>query len=200
MIKDFKVTLKIYNNQIKERREELDMSQVQLGKSCGVQSTDISALENMRLSPRLKNEEWRESALAIAAFFCVPVEDMFPPMTEELAGAKSSFVTISSEEIEQRFAEYQRCLLGEPERPDDAYERAENQHRLKTTINSTLSELTYREELVIRHRFGIDKKPKTLYEVSNIVNTGKEHVRQIEARALNRLRQSALRKHIRELS
>ncbi len=60
---------------------------------------------------------------------------------------------------------------------------------LQDQMGSVLSTLTQREERVIRLRFGLgDGCPRTLEEVGNIFNVTRERVRQIEAKALRKLR------------
>lgn len=60
---------------------------------------------------------------------------------------------------------------------------------LQDQMGSVLSSLTQREERVIRLRFGLgDGCPRTLEEVGNIFNVTRERVRQIEAKALRKLR------------
>ena len=60
---------------------------------------------------------------------------------------------------------------------------------LRDQIASALNTLTPREEKVIRLRFGIDDGcPRTLEEVGAIFNVTRERVRQIEAKALSKLR------------
>ena len=60
---------------------------------------------------------------------------------------------------------------------------------LRDQISSALNTLTAREEKVIRLRFGIDDGcPRTLEEVGAIFNVTRERVRQIEAKALSKLR------------
>lgn len=60
---------------------------------------------------------------------------------------------------------------------------------LRDQIASALNTLTSREEKVIRLRFGIDDGcPRTLEEVGSIFNVTRERVRQIEAKALSKLR------------
>jgi len=60
---------------------------------------------------------------------------------------------------------------------------------LRDQIASVLNSLTPREEKVIRLRFGIDDGcPRTLEEVGAIFNVTRERVRQIEAKALIKLR------------
>ena len=60
---------------------------------------------------------------------------------------------------------------------------------LKDEISEILLTLTDREEKVIRLRFGLDDgKPRTLEEVGKIFNVTRERIRQIEAKALRKLR------------
>ncbi len=60
-----------------------------------------------------------------------------------------------------------------------------------TAISDALSELPARERKVLELRFGInDDQPKTLREIGEIMDLSRERVRQIESRALNKLRRS----------
>ncbi len=60
---------------------------------------------------------------------------------------------------------------------------------LKEQMDDVLDTLTEREERVLRLRFGIgDGYPRTLEEVGTIFNVTRERVRQIEAKALRKLR------------
>ena len=60
---------------------------------------------------------------------------------------------------------------------------------LKEQIQDVLAELSDRERNVISLRFGItDGYPRTLEEVGNIFNVTRERIRQIEAKALRKLR------------
>lgn len=60
---------------------------------------------------------------------------------------------------------------------------------LKEQMGDVLSTLTDREKKVLRLRFGIgDGYPRTLEEVGSIFKVTRERVRQIEAKALRKLR------------
>jgi len=63
---------------------------------------------------------------------------------------------------------------------------------LKDQLVKTLKILTPREEMVLRMRYGInDGKPKTLEEVGAIFNVTRERIRQIEVKAIKKLRAPA---------
>ena len=69
---------------------------------------------------------------------------------------------------------------------------------LATRVNDVLSSLTDREEKIIRLRFGIGEKAEyTLEEIGKRFNVSRERIRQIEKKALNRLRHSSRREKLR---
>ncbi len=62
---------------------------------------------------------------------------------------------------------------------------------MKTLIESALGNLSPKEELVIRKRFGIgDEAPKTLEEVGEAFEVTSERIRQIQAKAIKKLKAS----------
>uniref|UniRef100_A0A6S8QQK8 RNA polymerase sigma-70 domain-containing protein n=1 Tax=Chaetoceros debilis TaxID=122233 RepID=A0A6S8QQK8_9STRA len=77
--------------------------------------------------------------------------------------------------------------LKDPEQKPDFM--AEN-NMLKDDISRLICTLNSREQAVIRMRFGLDDgKPKTLEEIGRKFSVTRERIRQIEARALHKLRQ-----------
>ena len=69
--------------------------------------------------------------------------------------------------------------------------------KYKEEIDIVLKTLTPREEKVLRLRFGlIDGKPHTLEEVGKEFNVTRERIRQIEAKALRRLRHPTRQKRL----
>ena len=60
---------------------------------------------------------------------------------------------------------------------------------LKEKMASVLKKLSPREERIIRLRFGFeDGNPRTLEEVGHVFAVTRERIRQIEAKALRKLR------------
>ena len=70
---------------------------------------------------------------------------------------------------------------------------------LKEQLSSVLSTLTPREEKVLRLRFGLeDGRPRTLEEVGHEFEVTRERIRQIEAKALRKLRHPSRSKKLKD--
>ncbi len=68
---------------------------------------------------------------------------------------------------------------------------------LKEQLDEVLKTLNEREEMVLRYRYGLDDgSPKTLEEVGKIFNVTRERIRQIEGKALRKLRHPSRRKKL----
>ena len=77
------------------------------------------------------------------------------------------------------------------------YKVSENKNLAKA-LNEVLDTLDYREAMIVRYRFGFcdDGVPKTLEEVARIFKITRERVRQLETKALRKLRHPSKRKKI----
>ena len=70
---------------------------------------------------------------------------------------------------------------------------------LKEQLNDVMKTLTPREAKVLRLRFGLDDgKSRTLEEVGKQFNVTRERIRQIEAKALRKLRHPSRSKKLKE--
>ncbi len=70
---------------------------------------------------------------------------------------------------------------------------------LKEQLADVLKTLTPREEKVLSLRFGLeDGNPKTLEEVGKEFNVTRERIRQIEAKALRKLRHPSRSKKLKD--
>ncbi len=79
--------------------------------------------------------------------------------------------------------------------PDDAASHI----LLKEQLSGVLSTLTDREEKVLRLRFGLkDGRSRTLEEVGKEFNVTRERIRQIEAKALRKLRHPSRSKKLKD--
>ena len=70
---------------------------------------------------------------------------------------------------------------------------------LKENIDEVLSTLTDREAKVLKMRFGLEgKNPMTLEEVGREFGVTRERIRQIEAKALRKLKHPSRRKKLQD--
>lgn len=82
-----------------------------------------------------------------------------------------------------------------PDRDTPPMEEIYAQHHLKESVQDVVaSQLSPREQEVLRMRFGLDgREGQTLQEIADTLGISRERVRQIESRALRRLRYARAR-------
>ena len=103
--------------------------------------------------------------------------------------------------LEPPIGEEEDSHLGDFIPDDDAPIPAEaaSQTLLKEQLADVLKTLTPREEKVLRLRFGLeDGRPRTLEEVGKEFNVTRERIRQIEAKALRKLRHPSRSRKLRD--
>ncbi len=103
--------------------------------------------------------------------------------------------------LETPIGEEEDSHLGDFIPDEDAPAPAEAASRtlLKEELGKILGTLTDREEKVLRLRFGLeDGRPRTLEEVGKEFNVTRERIRQIEAKALRKLRHPSRSKKLKD--
>ena len=103
--------------------------------------------------------------------------------------------------LETPIGEEEDSHLGDFIPDEDASEPADaaSHTLLKETLSSVLDSLTPREEKVLRLRFGLeDGRSRTLEEVGKEFNVTRERIRQIEAKALRKLRHPSRSKKLKD--
>ncbi|MCG2686465.1 sigma-70 family RNA polymerase sigma factor, partial [Candidatus Parcubacteria bacterium] len=86
--------------------------------------------------------------------------------------------------------------------PDEGIEKPEDAasyELLKNHIEEVLHTLNPREQKVLELRFGLkDHRPRTLEQVGTVFGVTRERIRQIEAKALRKLRHPSRSKKLRD--
>lgn len=74
------------------------------------------------------------------------------------------------------------------------------EEELKKEIEDILSHLNERERFIITKRFGLDNEdPLTLRDIGELLGISRERVRQIESKALRKIRAIATKRHLKDL-
>jgi RNA polymerase primary sigma factor len=121
-----------------------------------------------------------------------------------VAAAKVQRILQSAEEpvsLERPVGDEDSSQLGDFIEDDDALEPMDAAARemLREQVQTALGALSERERQVLELRFGlIDGKDHTLEEVSRYFNVTRERIRQIEAKALRKLRHPTRSRQLRE--
>jgi RNA polymerase primary sigma factor len=141
--------------------------------------------KQMRMSRQLVQELGREPTVEeIAKRMEVPVDQV--RKAKKIAQLPVSFETPVGEDEDARLADFieDKGVVS----PSDAA----IQMNMKEQLNNVLKTLTPREEKIIRMRFGMeDGSEHTLEEVGQTFSVTRERIRQIEAKALRKLRHSS---------
>jgi len=145
-----------------------------------------------KVSSQLLHKNGHEpSAEEIAAELDMPVEKVREIM--RVAQEPVSLETPIGEEEDSHLGDF----IPDDEAPAPA--DAASHTLLKEQLGEVLSTLTPREEKVLRLRFGLeDGRPRTLEEVGKEFDVTRERIRQIEAKALRKLRHPSRSKKLRD--
>ena len=145
-----------------------------------------------KVSSQLLHENGHEpSAEEIAERLEMPVDKVREIM--RVAQEPVSLETPIGEEEDSHLGDF----IPDDEAPVPA--EAASQTLLKEQLAEVLKTLTPREEKVLRLRFGLeDGRPRTLEEVGKEFNVTRERIRQIEAKALRKLRHPSRSKKLKD--
>ena len=152
------------------------------------QESSISALLSFKISPFKKNGQYRNVCLTLEQILVVPAEDLFPKkLYQQVVGTPTTAVVeVSSFTALPAAAQKEILLLPAP--TVEGLSQLELEE-LRERIGEVLNTLSPREGEIIKLRFGIpDGRTHTLDELAHIFRVNPERIRQIEARALRKLR------------
>ena len=150
-MKDFNVTVKVRNNQLVERREQLGLTAPKFAKAVGISYGRYLNYENVKTNPfnRLTGE-LNEGALKISVYLGLSADELWPKEVQEFEGRTRVF-RLNKDEIEALMGEYSRQSSLPP---DELYEDLE----LHQNVRRAAMLLTPLERGVLAERFdlGID--------------------------------------------
>ncbi|MEC9022578.1 MAG: RNA polymerase factor sigma-32 [Pseudomonadota bacterium] len=138
-----------------------------------------------KISKNLAGPMSDEDRVEIAEILNVPTASV-ERMEALLSGYDSSLNTIIGSD-DSDGSELQEFLKDDRPNPEENIAHHSNQTSRNNVIEKALAALDERERQIIKHRFLEEKKP-TLEEIGNDFGVSKERIRQIEGRALEKLK------------
>lgn len=183
---DYRVTVKVRNNNLLRAAEGAGLSIPGLACLAGVSYPALNDLVNMTVSPFLRNGSVRPMVERICAALNMPFDDLFSADQCEALTTNKSEKEVSAEEVYALTASLQG---GAQIAHDDGAEDA---------VTGALESLTPRERKVIEARFGFNGAEKTLREIGDEFGVSSDRIRQIEQRALRKLRHPNISGELRE--
>lgn len=182
-MKDFRVVARIYNNQLRERREATGLSACAFAASIGVNPSTYCALESLKESPlcrKHKRKTWKPCVTKIATALGVEASTLFPDAVQE----------IRSTLAERRMnAEEMAVALAAP--PDASPFGLLTAGEERAAVGAALDSLPERTRKVIAMRFGLDGyEEHTLAAIGEEFKLSKDRIRQIEGQGLRAIRGS----------
>ena len=168
-----------------------------LAREVGVNDATMGNWVGLRAMPRIVGKgangsaRIRKALIKLTELAQRPIEEIFPGFVREKLDRvprtveRTYSVDTGLLEYQQRTEE--RLTLPSPEQAAELGDQRDSLIRLMKT-------LPYREREVIKLRYGLDGEGShTLQNVADVFRVGKERIRQLEAKALRRLHNQALK-------
>ena len=181
-MKDYLLQIKIKNAPMMElMRLQGYENAAELSRASGVQQTTIGNYLNLKMAPwSSARNEWKISIVKLADCLKVPIESLFPAQHLEKCLPKNSI------EAEIDLKELEQLSQGklEPSIEDRLLEESQI-----NILDAALDTLLDREKKVLKMRHGIGyPEPATLHKIAAELSVTTERIRQLEAKALRKLR------------
>lgn len=178
MPEDIRLEFRVRNNVLWHAIFDLHDSVSAFCRQHQLREYDVGSLLNLMKSPYMtaKGTELRLTARRICEITGIGRDELWPPLLYADIMPKRGVIELPSDRF-LPLAAARRLAL--PPAPDG---------ELGEVLRSALKSLKPREADIIRRRFGFDGDEESLREIGKSLNVGPERVRQIEKRALRKLR------------
>ena len=148
----------------------------------GISLAAYAAMETMRRYPLDKFGIWKKTAQQVADFYGVEPGELFPQAVLDVANPVSS-KKIDATDLASMLEVHEVNRLQE-RNPSELGDVLEAHH----VVKRVMQDLTDRERDVVCGRFGIDRVEESLDEAGKRLGVSRERVRQIEMKAIRKLR------------
>lgn len=187
---DYRVKISVSNARIRRAMQEAGYTSVL--QMCRVKNLSIGNtfdLVNMKASPLNQKGEWRKCVLELADALNVLPDDLFSERQKVLV-LKTSTGSKDVTETELLRIGGQHIWDNRLEDMQDNEGVREIAHeQTEKLLNAAMDErLTPRERKILEARFGLSGEEKTLAEIAKQFDVSADRIRQLEFRALQKLR------------
>lgn len=193
---EYRIDFKVRNNVILYKLEEAGYKSI--GEVCRLHgmmkyASNIGDVVAMKQSPLKPDGEFRPCIIWLAEIIGCAEIDLFTD-TQINTILKTNKKSISVNEAEMKF------MLESSEQKNKMLEEIVENDQMENSLNKELKTLTLGEQKIINMRFGLGEYSRiyTLDECGKEVGCDRERIRQIEARALRKLRHPSRAGNLRE--
>jgi len=185
-MKDYRLEIKIKNNYLFSRMQEYGVKNAsQLAKAIGSTPAGVGKYLNLTSPPYTKKGELKEIPKKLCDLLYCDIEDLFP--SEHLENPLEKNIVITEKNKHE-------LLPSRMLETDDPSVALIEQEAVQGVNHAVVKVLNGREQKVIALRFGLgDEEPHSLDEVGQLLEVSRERIRQIEAKALRKLRKPSSR-------
>lgn len=198
-MKDLRLKIYIKNNLILKRMEKIYglIPIIRLSEYSGVHCVTLHGLLSFKLSPVSKNNAghnspsvfeglyWTKAAVKLADSLKCSPWDIFPEHSWKSRHRNRYDLEVDSSQALSLFANEVQLLSDDSQNPLNELVKKEE---FIEQIRDGLRSLTPREQKVLHLRYGLDTDEHTYREIAEIYHISHERVRQIEMKALRKLR------------
>ena len=181
---DYRVQIKVRNGRLLRAIEMAGHQPGQIfAREVGISYTGhLLPYLNLKCTPFDENGDIRPCAEMLCVFLnCLP-DELWSEEQRYLLVTNAAEIELSAASVHE--------LLSSPSGCADPLSLLEKQQAAQA-VDALLDTLTPREAEVLRLRYGIDGEPMTLEDIAKPMGYTRERVRQVEAKALRKLRAPA---------
>lgn len=168
-----------FNGTLKKKRLERGLYQKDVANAVGCTDGLVSQWETLHSYPDKKYHQKLEQ------LFDCSIEELFPEFLQMFKHRKLKSEEYGQLSIAELEASSEMELLNSGETIEEQLDR----ETIKTTLEAAIDELHPREQKIIKLRFGLgEERPRTLEDVAKEFCTTRGRIREIEERALKKLK------------
>jgi len=198
---DYRVKISVSNARIRRAMEAAGYKHiVPMCRANGLSVNKTSALINMKVSPINEDGTWRNSALELADVLNVLPDDLFSDRQKTVKlSTNTGYKDVTESEV-LKIATEQNWNNRLEDMQDNAAIKLIASEQADVILNAAMEGvLTQREIHVLKAHFGIEGEEKTLTEIGEDMGVSIERIRQIEAKALRKLRLPYVKKFLEDV-